>query len=833
MAERRAPKAAPAAGPSAGPSAVVAAASSAAPSAPAALPPERLRQATDPASLAFETTAQLEPIGTPIGQERALEALRFGTRIDAAGFNLFVIGSPGAGLDRAVKALLKEKAAAEPAPADWVYVNNFDQPQKPRALTLPPGRGPQLRDAIRDLIKDLEVALPAAFESPEYQSRRGAIDEAFRKKQEAAFSELTSAAAQRRVAIVRTPVGFGVAPLGDDGEVLKPEVFNAMPESERDAVHATLGEFEKRLEEILQAIPGWDKQRRDDIRALDRDTAKYAVGHTIDDTKQHVADLPQVLEHLDRMRDDMLDRVAMLIAPRREDGEAEGRPDDGSLQSYAINVFVTQAGGSGHAPVVEELHPSLGNLVGRIEHEWHRGMLVTNFRRLKAGALHRANGGYLLLDARSVLFEPFAWLALKRALKTGRIRIEGADEFLSIASTVSLDPDPIPLDVKVVLVGDRLLYYLLAHYDPDLAVHFKVLADFDDALDRAPDAEAMFARMIAGLAQREKLLPLDRGAVAGVIEHAARLAQDARKLTLHGDRLRDLLVEADFHAREAGHGVTGAADVARAIDERTRRAGRLRDRSRESQLRGIALVDTAGARVGQVNGLSVIEIGDAPFGHPTRITARVRPGGGRVVDIEREVELGGALHSKGVLILTGLLAGRYALDVPLSLAATLVFEQSYGGVDGDSASSAELYALLSALADVPLRQDLAVTGSVNQLGQVQAIGGVNDKIEGFFDLCAARGLTGTQGVLIPASNVQHLMLRADVIDACAAGRFAVYPVAHVDEGIELLTGLPSGTRDADGRFAAGSVNARVEDRLREFARVRRAAAPARDADASG
>jgi lon-related putative ATP-dependent protease len=793
----------------------------------AALLADRLRQASDTSALAFETTAELAPVEGAIGQARALDAVHFGTRIAMPGFNLFVIGAPGAGLDRTVKALLEQKAAGEPAPSDWVYVNHFANPQKPRAMPLPPGRGPELRDAIRDLIKDLEAALPAAFESQEYQSRRGAIDEAFRKKQEEAFTALSELASRQHVAIVRTPVGFGVAPMGTDGEVLKPDAFKALPEEEQKAIHERLQDIETRLEEILQTIPRWDKQRRDEIRALDRDTAKYAVGLSIDETRAGFTDLPQVLEHLDRMRDDLLDRVSLFIAAPREEGEDVRPAIDSPLSGFEVNVFVTQAGRPPGAPVIEEPHPTLGDLVGRIEHEWHRGVLTTSYRRLKAGALHRANGGYLLLDARSLLLEPFSWMALKRALKKRRVRIERVDDFLSLTSTVSLEPDPIPLDVKVVLVGDRLLYYLLSFYDPDLAEHFKVLADFDDALDRGPSAEADFARLVATLARSDNLRPLDRGAVARVIEQSARLAQDARKLTLHVDRVRDLLAEADFWAGDRGVQVTGAADVVRAIDEQRRRAGRLRERALESQLREIALIETAGARVGQVNGLSVIELGGDAFGRPSRITARVRPGAGKVVDIEREVELGGPLHAKGVLILGGLLAGRYALDVPLSLAATLVFEQSYGGVEGDSASCAELYALLSALAEAPLRQDLAVTGSVNQMGQVQAIGGVNEKIEGFFDLCAARGLTGTQGVLIPAANVQHLMLRDDVVEACAAGRFAVYAVSHVDEGIALLTGVPAGERGADGTFAAGSVNARVEERLHAFARVRREAQEAR------
>ncbi|MDL1861192.1 ATP-dependent protease [Betaproteobacteria bacterium PRO7] len=785
------------------------------------MPAARLARRADLSAIAFATTADLAPIGLPVGQERALDAVRFGARIGHAGFNLFVIGSPGSDMDRTVKAMLEAKGRDEPVPPDWVYVHNFAAPQKPRAMQLPPGRGPQFRDAIRDLIKDLEVALPAAFESQEYQARRGAIDESFRRKQEEAFGALTREAAERSVAVVRTPFGFGIAPL-KDGEVLKPELFNALPEEERSRVQATLQEFEKRLEDILHSIPRWDKQRRDEIRALNRDTARFAVGHSIDETQTRFTDLPQVLEHLDAMRADLLDNVGAFIAPAQA-GDGEGEEEwatTGPLDRYEVNVLVTHPADAPGAPVVEELHPTLGNLVGRIEHEWHRGVMVTSFRRLKPGALHQANGGYLLLDVRSVLIEPFSWLALKRALRSQQIRIERIDDLLGLTTTVSLEPDPIPLDVKVVLHGERLLYYLLAEYDPELAEHFKVLADFEDSFDRGATNEAAYARLVASIAQQAKLRPFDRAAVERVIGRASRLADDAAKLSLRVDPLRDLLTESDFWAGEAGRAVVGAADVERAIAEQIRRASRLRERMLESTLREIALIDTSGRRVGQLNGLSVLELGGYAFGRPSRISARVRPGAGKLVDIEREVALGGPIHAKGVLILAGFLGGRYALDVPLSLHASLVFEQSYGGVEGDSASTAELCALLSALAELPLRQDLALTGSVNQAGEVQAIGGVNEKIEGFFDLCAARGLTGTQGVLIPVANVQHLMLRADVIEACAAGRFAVWPVRTVDEAIALLTGVAAGERAADGAFASDSVNARVEARLREFARVR-------------
>ena len=449
------------------------------------------------------------------------------------------------------------------------------------------------------------------------------------------------------------------------------------------------------------------------------------------------------------------------------------------------------------------------------------GALVTNFRLIKAGAIHRANGGYLLLDARSILTEPFSWAALKRALRRGQIAIEDVARFLGLTSTVSLEPDPIPLNLKVMLFGDRLLYFLLAAYDPELAEHFKVLADFENDIARTPESEALLARLVTSIAQRNRLCALDREAICLVLEHAARLAAHAGKLSLVVEQLRELLIEADFFSHEDKHDVISRVDVDRALSARIRRAGRLRDQAQESIIEKVTLIETTGSRVGQINGLSVIELGGFSFGRPTRITCQVRPGSGKVVDIEREVELGGPIHSKGVLILSGFIAGRYALDTPMSLFASLVFEQSYGGVEGDSASSAELYSLLSALSDVPLRQDLAVTGSVNQHGEVQAIGGVNEKIEGFFDICHARSLTGTQGVLIPQSNVQHLMLRRDVIDACTAGRFAVYPIGSIDEGIALLTGTAAGERGSDGNYPLGSINRLVEERLRAFASIRR------------
>jgi len=779
---------------------------------------DQLYRACDLSCLAFGSTAELEPIDGMIGQARALEALEFGTKIDKAGFNLFVIGGTGVGMRDAVKAMLAEEARARPGPPDWVYVNNFMKPDRPVAIELPSGRAAGFKDAMHKLVEDLKSAAPAAFQSEDYQTRRGTIDETFQKKQFEAFTALREKAAKKSILLLRTPVGFAMAP-AENGEVVPPDQFNTWPEEKRAETQAEIAALEEELERIVRQIPQWDKQRRDEVRALDRETAKYAVDHLIEEVRAAFADVPRVAEHIEAVRADLIENVPIFATARAEGGEADPARA-AAFERYEVNPLIAQNGAPG-APLVEELHPTLGNLIGRIDYVSAHGVLVTNFLLIKAGAIHRASGGYLLLDARALLMEPFSWTALKRTLKRGEIAIEDVGRFLGLTSTVSLEPDPIPLEVKVVLIGDRLLYFLLFAYDPELAEHFKVLVDFEDEFARTPETEAVFARLAGSIAKRDGLRALEREATARVVEHAARLAGHSGKLSLSVTNLRETLIEADFCAREAGRETIARADVERALQARVRRASRLRDRTRETIIERIALIDTDGARVGQVNGLSVIEIGGFAFGRPTRITCQTRLGAGKVVDIEREVELGGPIHSKGVLILSGFLAGRYALDAPMSLFASLVFEQSYGGVEGDSASSAELYALMSALADAPLRQDLAVTGSVNQLGDVQAIGGVNEKIEGFFDVSSARGLTGSQGVLIPSANVQHLMLREDVVKACAGRRFAVYPIACIEEGVALLTGLEAGERQADGTFPPGSVNRRVEDCLRSFADIRK------------
>jgi lon-related putative ATP-dependent protease len=793
------------------------------PAAPEPLSADRLYRTTDPNALDFTTTAEIAQLPGLIHQRRAREAIGFGTCIGQPGFNIFAVGDTAGRVRDSVRLMLDEAALSQPAPSDWVYVYNFGDPQRPKALSLPAGRAPALEKSIHDLIEELRAALPAVFESEDYQKQRGAAEQAIQARGQAAFAALNERAQAQNIAILRTPAGFTMAPIRD-GKIVPPEDFNAWSREEQRAAQQAIEALEKDLEDTLRAMPRLEKERRDAVLALEREAVRSAIEHPVGQVKAAFADLPAVLAHIDEITKDLIENAHLFAVPQ----EAAADPMvlmrlGGALERFEVNVMVSQAGNGSVAPVIEELNPTLGNLVGRIEYLQMQGALVTNFRLIKGGALHRANGGTLLLDVRALLSEPYSWPALKRALTRREIVIEDVTRFVGLTTTVSLEPDPIPLDVKVVLFGERMLYYMLSAADPDLSRHFKVLADFDDEAERTAENEMMLARMIGDMARQEGLKPLDRDAVSRVIEHAARLADDQQRLTLRVELISDLLTEVSHWAGVAGRKVATRADVEHAIEQQIVRVSRIRELGKSMILRDIALIDTKGAQIGQVNGLSVMALGGYAFGKPTRITCSVRPGAGRIIDIEREVELGGPTHSKGVLILSGYLTGRYGQSMPLSLNASLVFEQSYGGVDGDSASSTELYALLSALSLLPLRQDIAVTGSVNQLGVVQAIGGVNEKIEGYFDICAARGLTGTQGVMIPASNAQHLMLRADVIGACRNGQFSIWPIETIDQGIALLTGHPVGEPGADGNYPAGSVNRAVVDRLQQFLKVRKEA----------
>ncbi len=800
---------------------------------PAPLPPEALNRRCDPAQFSFKTTAELAPLDRILGQDRAVAAVQFGIGIRQEGYNLFAIGPSGTGKHSTVRRFIAERAPQEPTPPDLCYVYNFKQPHRPRALILPPGKGVQFRKDMENLLSLLKVAVPATFGSEDYRNRRQAIEEELRAKQEQAFEALHGEAKEKGLALLRTPGGLALAPV-KDGEVLTPQDFAKLPEEEQARTKAEVERLQQKLEHIMREIPQWEMEARDKLKALSRDVTNFSVGHMIQEMRDCYAEMPEVQAWLDEVRQDLVDHVEEFLAlERAEEPEdvtpgmrGHGRGRSGSampaLRRYQVNLMIDNGECRG-APVVYEDNPNLQSLLGRIEHIAQFGALVTDHTLIQPGALHRANGGYLIVEARKVLLAPFAWEELKRSLKSRELRIDVTNQVYSVLAAVSLEPQPIPLNVKVVLLGERMLYYLLAENDPDFEDLFKVTVDFEEAMDRTPETMQLYARLIGDVARTHKLRALDTGAVARVIEYASRIVSDSEKVAAHMRSVVDILSESDYWAGNAGHDAINAADVQKAIDAKVFRLDRMRERSQEQILRKTVMIDTVGATVGQVNALSVLQMGQFAFGRPARITARVHMGKGEVVDIEREVNLGGPIHSKGVLILSNFFAARYLPDQPLSLHASLGFEQSYGGVDGDSASSTETYALMSALSEVPIKQSFAVTGSVNQMGQVQAIGGANEKIEGFFDICKARGLTGDQGVLIPAANVKHLMLRQDVVEACAAGQFRIYAVEHVDQGIELLTGRPAGERGPDGKFPPGSINGLIEGRLALYLRKAREA----------
>jgi lon-related putative ATP-dependent protease len=793
----------------------------------AGLPAKALRSACNPDDLGFATTEELAAKTKMIGQDRAIDAINLSASITHKDFNIYLLGQQGTGRRSSAAALLSQQATTRPSAKDWVYVNNFEAPHKPNAISLPTGTAPALKIAMQNLVDDLAHEIPAMFESEDYQTQRRAIEQEFGERHEAPLAEFAELAKSEDVALLRTPMGFMLAAIVD-GHTINPETYAKLEADQRDKIDEKIERLQDKLADILKQGPHLEKEHRQRLEDLHVAMAERAVSVRVGEVCTQFAKIDLVQDYLERVRQDMISNAELFLEDK-DDSKNGPFPEairkyhrDPQFDRYSVNVMVSHSGdAAAGAPVVTEDLPTLAHLTGRIDHVSQMGTLMTNFTLIKPGALHRANGGYLILDARRLLSEPYAWDALKRCLQSQTIAITSLADRLSLSSTISLEPDPVPLDLRVALIGDRRLHMLLQLLDPEFGELFKLQADFEDDLPRNKKSMQQFAQVIAAHAKKTGLLPLTAEAVAAVLDRAVRLADDTRKFTLRIGALEDVMSEADHYARQARRKVTKDADIERAVHQADRRASRIRDRVHEAVTRNTILIDTSGSAVGQINGLSVVGIGEHYFGRPARITARVRMGTGKLIDIEREVELGGPLHSKGVLILAGYLASTFALDVPMSLHASLVFEQSYGGVDGDSASSAELYALLSALSGVPLDQSLAVTGSVNQTGHIQAIGGVNEKIEGFFDICKTRRLTGHQGVLIPASNVDHLMLRQDVVDAAEQGKFRVIPVKTIDEGISLLTGRPAGRRGRSGKFPKESINALVEERLLSFAEARR------------
>lgn len=782
----------------------------------------QLARRCDPATFGFADTTEVEDLDASFGQPRAEAAASFGIGIRRDGYNLYVLGPPGAGKETLLRHVIARDAAAETRPDDWCYVNNFADPHRPRALRLPAGRGRALRDAMKQLIDELQAAIPAAFDRDEYRAHSEQITAEFAERHEKAFTALAESASAQDIALVRTPTGFTMAPT-KDGEVITPEAFGALPHEAQQKIEKAIAGLQERLAALLHETQRWRKEHRERVRELNREVASFAIGREIEELRRDYGDLPEVLAYLAAVEQDLVDNSDDF----RRGPEAAPTPlplaiPDGqgpNFRRYQVNLLLDRSEHEG-VPVVHEDLPTHPNLLGRVEHIAQLGALITDFTLIKPGALHRANGGYLLLDVMKLLAQPFAWEGLKRALTTRRIRIESLGQMYSVVSTISLEPEPIPLEVKVVLFGERYWYYLLFALDPDFGELFKVAVDFDDDVTRTEQNQAELVRLIATIARRQGMLPFDRAAVARLVDTRAREADDNERLSAHVQGLIDLMAEADFAARRGGLARVRSDDIDAAIAAGRERAGRIAQTLREHILRDSILVATRGEVVGQVNGLSVFELANRRFGTPTRITARTRVGDGEVIDVQREVALGGPIHAKGVLILASFLAARFSAKRPHSLRASLVFEQTYGVVEGDSASVAELCALLSSLAEAPIRQSIAITGSVNQAGEVQVIGGVNEKIEGFFDICAARGLDGSHGVVIPIGNVKNLMLRADVVAAAEAGRFQVYAVASIDEAIEILTGVPAGVIQTTGHYPEDTINRRVANRLAEFAAAR-------------
>lgn len=772
----------------------------------------------------FEITSELASLDLLVGHERARDALSFGTAIRSDGFNLFVLGQPGHDRHSLVGSFLAEKARDASPPRDWCYRYNFDDPAVPLALSLPPGLGRQLRSDLEALVEELRSAIPAVFESEEYQNRLHEIKQAMGERQRDAVEAVRREAREHDILLLSTPNGFTFAP-ADGDKVMAPEAFEKLPKDERERIEANVEILQRKLTQAIRQMPRLAKALRDQANALNAEMLESAIGAPLDELEERYAEHEGILAHLEAVRAAILFNVDAFIADEPD------IPAEALFSRFQVNLLVDNAEAEG-APVVYQDLPTHQHLVGRIEHHVHNGTLLTDFSLIRAGALHHANGGYLVLDVRGVLTQPGAWDTLKRVLRAGEIRTESLEQAYGLISTVTLEPEPIPLDIKVVLLGDRVLYYLLCEHDPEFLELFKVQADLEDELERDAEHVAFYARVVATLARESALRPLDRSGVAAVIERASRLADDQRKLTARHRDLHDLLLEADHWAGVEAADVIAGRHVEKAVSQQLWRAGRIRERSHEMITRGTLMVATRGEVVGQVNGLSVLQLGEYAFGQPSRITATARPGNGQVVDIEREARMGGRIHSKAVMILSRYLASRYASAEPLSLSASLAFEQSYGGIEGDSASVAEVCALVSAIARVPLDQAFAVTGSIDQHGRVQAVGGVNEKVEGFFDICAARGDLEDQAVILPATNVEHLMLRAEVREAVAQGRFRVFAVSWVDEALALLTGLSRGEPDARGGFPEGSLDARVAERLSHFREVVRRARQEEHTDGS-
>lgn len=790
---------------------------------------EQLYRKCDAAKFDFTTTADLEERLSALGQDRAICAVELGINIKSRGYNLFCLGPEGTGKTSLVKRILEKEGKQRPTPDDWAYVYNFDEPHKPIAVNFPAGAAAGFAKDMEEFAYAMEHDLPEAVKNELYEEQLSVIREKYQEKRNDYVKVLQKKAKGKKVSLLHMPMGVVVAPM-KNGEIISPDVFDTLSDDEKNEIMADLNAMQEEIAQHQDDAPGWEEKQTEEIKKLQEKLVKDAIKKPINDIKQKYRGNKKVAEYLKAVQNYILENIPSFVPnydqdskPQTEEepmagllSQLKNQQEEDKYSKFKVNVVVKNVPDSG-APIVLLDHPTQGNLVGKVERIQQFGALITDFTLIKGGALHRANGGFLLIDARKLLLQPYSWDSLKRALASKEIKIEAPSEDTSF-STISLDPQPIPLDVKVVMTGDAELYDLLSERDPDFSDYFKVEADFGMIIDRTDENEVEYAKLIGSLTKKKNLRSLNKQAVARVIEYSSRLVDDSEKLTAHVSSIGDLLKEADYWARKSKASQIGKNHVDQAIKSQIYRSDRVNRAMLEQIDKGTILLDVKGERVGQINGLVVYNFTRNSFGKPTRITTQVRLGRGEFINIEREVAMSGPIHSKGVLILQALIANRFAKRSPLSLSASIVFEQSYGGVDGDSASSTEYYCMLSAIANLPIKQSLAVTGSINQFGEIQPIGGVNEKIEGFFEVCKYNGLTGKQGVIIPRTNVVNLMLREDVLEAVENGQFSIYAIDDVDDGIELLTGIPAGKADKRGRFPKGTVNYMVQQSLEEYYR---------------
>ncbi len=784
------------------------------------LKPEELREVCSPEKLGFETTAELDSLSEQvIAQNRAMHALELGLGMKDHDFNIFVTGQPRSGRTEMIRSYVKKLAATEETPPDFVYVYNFKEPEKPLAMRLPTGNGKVLRDDLDELINTLKVQIPEIFESEDYSNRRETMVHQFTQERNNILKELDERATAEGFVLNISQAGMMIFP-GKEGKPLTEEELKALSDEEREELRQKSNALHSEMNEALRKIRKMEKEFQQAEKKLDQDVALFVVGHLIEEIVEKYQGQSEVTDYLKRVEEDILKNIDDL---KRRPGAPTPFPfptPEPSFVQYQVNVFVDNSETKG-APVVVEGNPTYPNLFGSIERKAQFGTLLTDFTLLHPGALHRANGGYLIINALDLLKWYYSYEALKRTLKEREIKIEDLGEQLGLITTKSLRPEPIPLNLKVVIIGNPWIYQMLYSYDEDFHRHFKIKADFDWEMKRTPDHQAQLLGFVRSYCDREKLPPLHNTAVARLVEYAGELAGHKHKLSLQVGELADIIKEANFWASRNGHTVIRGDDMEKAISEKIFRSDLFEEKMQDYIQEGMLFIETSGSVVGQVNGLSVYMLGDYAFARPSRITATISLGKEGIVAIERESKMSGNIHTKGVMILSSFLRSRFAKDKPLTLSAHLTFEQSYGMVDGDSASAAELIAILSSLAEAPLSQNIAMTGSVSQRGEFQPIGGVNWKIEGFYKVCKARGLDGSHGVIIPQANVQQLMLKQEIVEAVQAGKFHVWAAKYVDEAMEILTGRPAGQLLPEGGFEADSINYRVDQKLREMMEIAR------------